>query len=93
MIKNAFKVIFNNIIPDTHKPYINYVRQKRLIPKEEITEKFKRLKMTKKANDELSDKEKIFYGLLTTLDLDKEQRKMFKLKVKELENITDQYEL
>lgn len=49
--------------------------------------------MTKKANDELSDKEKIFYGLLTTLDLDKEQRKMFKLKVKELENITDQYEL
>ena len=85
-------MIFDNIIPDTHKPFVNLIKQKEQTPKEVISEKLKRLKATKKASNELSDPEKVFYNLILAIDLDKEQNKMFKLKNKEMSNLLDQYE-
>lgn len=57
-----------------------------------MAEKLKKLKATKKAAKELTDKEKLFYFFITSVDMDKEQKKMFKLKSEQLSLIIDQYD-
>jgi len=93
VLKNAFKVIYDNIIPDTHKPFIFHIKHRKTVSKEELSAKMKKLKATKKAASELNEKDRLFYTLLTTIDLTKEQKKLFKIKSEELNNIVGQYDM
>jgi hypothetical protein len=91
VIKHAFKVIFDNIIPDVHKLFIHHNKFRKTVPREEITQKMKKLKVTKKAQNELEGEEKLFYELLVTMDLDKDQKKKSNILLNELDCISEQY--
>lgn len=52
----------------------------------------KKLRATKKAQTELTEEEKVFYNFLLAVNLDKDQKKFFKLKAEELMLIAEEYE-
>jgi len=91
VIKNAFKVLFDNIIPDIHKIFIFYTNKRKQISKEELAQRIKKLKATKKAATELSEEDRLFYEFITKINLTKEQRRLFKGKTEELEEISLKY--
>jgi hypothetical protein len=91
VIKHAFKVIFDNIIPDIHKVFIHYNKYGKKISREEVSQKVKKLKVTKKAVNELEGEEKMFYDLLLSLNLTKEQKKESHVYFQELDGVVDQY--
>jgi hypothetical protein len=91
VIKHAFKVLFDNMIPGMHKVFIHHNQFKKKIPDREFSEKLKRLKSTKKAVSELENADKAFYEFFLSLSLTKEQRREFKSKSVELDEISKQY--
>lgn len=93
VIKNAFKVICESIIPSTHRAFICHAKLWKHFDKETIAEKMKKLKATKKAQLELCEEEKIFYNFLLAVNLDKEQKKQYKVKCDELTKLADEYEM
>mmetsp|Transcript_7800 Transcript_7800/g.7366 ORF Transcript_7800/g.7366 Transcript_7800/m.7366 type:complete len:270 (-) Transcript_7800:236-1045(-) len=93
VIKHAFKVIFDNLLPDSHKLFMYYNKVANLIPKEEVAAKLKKLKGSKRAASELAgDPHELFYGLLQALDLDKEQKKQFSESQMNLYSIYKEYQ-
>lgn len=74
-----------------HKVFIYHNKYSKKITKEEFKERMKKLKATKKAAAELNDQDKIFYELLITIGLTKDQKKDFRGLRSELDTITDQY--
>jgi hypothetical protein len=84
-------VIFDNIIPDIHKVFIHFNKYSKKIAKEEISQKLKKLKVTKKAINELDGEEKMFYDLLLSINLTKEQKKESNAYFKELDGIVEEY--
>jgi hypothetical protein len=80
------------MIPDMHKIIIHHNKFKRKIPENEFSEKLKRLKVTKKAVNELQNEDRLFYEFFMTLDLNKEQKKQCKSLSGELDVISEQYE-
>lgn len=91
VIKHAFRVIFDNIIPDVHKVFIYHNKRKKQISKDEYTVRMKKLKSTKKAAYELNDQDKLFYEFLVSIGLNKDQKREFKERCEELDVISEQY--
>lgn len=79
------------MIPGIHKVFIHHNQFRKKIPDREFSEKLKRLKSTKKAISELENVDKVFYEFFLSLNLTKEQRKEFKVKSIELDEISEQY--
>lgn len=84
-------MIFDNIIPDIHKVFIHFNKHSKKISKEEISQKLKKLKVTKKAINELDGEEKMFYDLLLSINLTKEQKKESNVHFQELDGIVEEY--
>lgn len=61
--------------------------------KGEISARLKKVKATKKALAEMQPDDKLFYQFLATLDLDKDQKKIFNDKCDELDKIAKKYHL
>lgn len=91
VIKNAFRVILENIIPSLHRIFLYYLKKRKDIPKEDISARLKKVKATKKALAEMEPKDKLFYEFLAKLDLNKEQKKIFNDKCDELDKIAEKY--
>lgn len=84
-------MIFDNIIPDMHKLFVHYCKHKSTITKEEIAIKTKKLRSTKKAEGEMDEADRLFYGLMMSFKLDKDQKKeMGQLSI-DLEPIYKEY--
>lgn len=86
-------MIFDNIVPDIHKVFIYHTKRQKEIPKEEFSKTMKKIKCTKKALSELKEEDRLFYEFLIKIDMDKEQKKLFKEKSVELEAITQKYRM
>ena len=73
--------------------FIHYNKHSKKIPKEEISQKLKKLKVTKKAVNELEGEEKMFYDLLLAVNLDKDQKKESNIHFQELDGIVEEYHM
>ncbi|CAI2387074.1 unnamed protein product [Moneuplotes crassus] len=92
VIKHAFKVIFDNLVPDAHKLFMQYNKMSKRVSREEIAAKMKKLKATKKAANELNGNEEIFYGLLLALNLDKDQKRSLAESQEYMHSIFTEYQ-
>ena len=84
-------VIFDNVLPDMHKVFLHFNFYRKLVSKEEVSLKMKKLRATKKAITELEGEEKLFYELLLVLSLDKDQKKKINMLQLELDGIALEY--
>lgn len=84
-------MIFDNIVPDIHKVFIYNIKRQKEIPKEEFSKTMKKIKSTKKALSEIKEEDRLYYEFLVKLNMNKDQKKVFKDKSIELESITQKY--
>ena len=74
-----------------HKVFIHYIKHHETVSKEEMAIKIKKLRATKKAEDEMDESNKIFYGLMMSFKLDKEQKRAMAQYQKDLHPIYREY--